>query len=71
MKLESSEVFTVTPGGKTFGSRAEALAAIDGMPPGTYSIAMTERVLATGAGIEPGKPAVGGPAVGKAVTGGK
>ena len=63
MKLDIEECFTVTGFPSPFGTLGAAMAAIDkSSKPGTYTIAHSYKVVATGAGVAPGAAAVGKPA---------
>lgn len=63
MKLDVSEVFSVSGMKDGFPTLAAAMAAIDkAEKPGSYTITESTLVLASGAGIVPGQPATGQPA---------
>lgn len=60
MKLDVVEQFEVVGLG-TYETLQQAMKAIDAAnKPGSFTIRESTKVVASGAGIEPGKPAVGG-----------
>lgn len=62
MKLEVSEVYSVSGLQGSFETLAAAMAAIDtAEKPGSYTITHAMKVVASGAGIAPGKAVTGQP----------
>jgi hypothetical protein len=65
MKLDVSEFYSVSGLTGAWPTLAEALAAIDDAgKPGGFTITFATKVVASGAGINPGQPALGQPTAG-------